>query len=81
MHVKIIENKEYRLKILCAVTNTGDKRYIFTYDDDYNGLIGVFDFLKKAFEKEKRNITIEFLETPIYPDELDSIIPEKIFLS
>jgi len=80
MHIRIIENKEFKIKIICAVTNAGDKRYIFTYDDDCNGLAGIYDFLKTAFKKEK-NITIEFIETPIYPEVMDLIFPENIFLS
>lgn len=80
MDVKIVENREYRLKMLCAVSNCGDKRYIFTFDDDLNGLMGIYDFLKTAYNREKRKITIEFLDAPVCMNKLDSIFPEKFFL-
>jgi hypothetical protein len=80
MHVKIIDNTEYRVKILCSVSNCGHYRNIITFDDDLYGIIELFDFLKKCYKNEKREIVLEFLDTPLKPEELDSILPEKYFL-
>lgn len=80
MHVKIIDNKEYRIKIVCTVSNCCKYRHIVVFDNDLAGSMELFDFLKRCYKKEKRKITLEFLETPLTPEEIDSIIPEKELL-